>query len=227
MRVASFLLFVVSACASAQPADDTPSADEKKLIAEMKKLKAKASIDSNLPMSARVAVKFDTLNDALLATLAKQPLIGSIQGFDGTACTVKGFTQLQNLPGLRRLVLNKSGVTDKEIAAIAGCTGLRELVIPESTLTDAGLPDLLKLSKLEALDLSDNAKITDKSIAQLIKLERLEVLRLNKTGITDKGLMELKPLEGLRELSVGGSKVSQAAADKFVDEMPNLRVVRR
>ena len=58
-------------------------------------------------------------------------------------------------------------------------------------------------------------------------LERLEGLHLNRTGITDKGLTELKGLEGLRALSVGGTKVTALAADKFPDEMPNLRVVRR
>ena len=118
-------------------------------------------------------------------------------------------------------------MTDKELAAIVGCKDLRELVIPESTVTDAGLAEIEKLPRLVALDLSDAVKVTDKGMAHIIKLERLEVLHLNKTSITDKGLLELKPLEGLRSLSVGGTKVTQAAAEKFPDEMPNLRVVRR
>src|SRR5262249_56423131 len=104
---------------------------------------------------------------------------------------------------------------------------LRELVIPASGVTDAGLASLAKLPRLEALDVSENPRITDKGMAQIAMLERLEHLYLGKTSITDKGLFELKPLEGLRTLHVAGTKVSANAAEKFADEMPNLRVVRR
>jgi hypothetical protein len=48
---------------------------------------------------------------------------------------------------------------------------------------------------------------------------------LSETSITDKGLAELKVLDGLRTLSVRGSKVTQEAAEKFPDDMPNLRKV--
>jgi hypothetical protein len=208
--------------------DDAPNDNEKKALAALKKYKgAKAGIDVNLHAEARVTVKMDTATDAVLADIAKHPEIGSFQALDGSACTVKGFTLLQNLPHLRRLTLNKSGVTDKELVPIAGCKELRELVIPESTLTDAGLAEVEKLPLLVKLDVSDAAKVTDKGLAHIVKLERLEELFLNKTSITDKGLMELRPLEGLRSLSVGGTKVTQAAAEKFPDLMPNLRVVRR
>ena len=210
-----------------QAADDTPNDSEKKAIAALKFLKAKTTIDTTLHSEARVAIKLDTANDVVLVALAKHPEIGSIQALDGTLCTAKGFTSLHGLPHLRRFVLNKSGVTDKELNAIVGCKELRELVIPESTVTDAGLSDLPKLTRLEALDLSDAVKITDKGMAVIKTLDRLETLHLNKTSITDKGLLELKSLEGLRALSVGGTKVTQAAAEKFPDEMPNLRVVRR
>ncbi len=208
-------------------AQDTPSDNEKKAIAAAKKYKAKTTIDSRLHPEARVTVKLDTANDAILADLAKHPEIGSFQALDGSPCTVKGFMAIQGLPNLRRLILNKSGVSDKELAVIAGCKELRELVLPESTITDAGLANLEKLPLLVKLDVSDAAKVTDKGIATIVKLERLEELHMNKTSITDKGMLELKPLEGLRALSVGGTKVTQAAAEKFPDMMPNLRVVRR
>lgn len=229
MRIAFAIIIGLSLASvlTIRGADDTPNDSERKAIAALKFLKAKTSIDTNLHPEARIAVKFDTANDAALVALAKHPEIGSIQALDGTLCTTKGFTSLHGLPHLRRLVLNKSGVTDKGLNAIVGCKEICELVIPESTVTDAGLSDLTKLTRLEALDLSDAVKITDKGMAIIKTLERLETLHLNKTSITDKGLLELKPLEGLRALSVGGTKVTQAAAEKFPDEMPNLRVVRR
>jgi hypothetical protein len=227
MRFALVLATGLSSFCLLAAADDKPTADEQKAITAAKLLKAKTSIDDTLHVDARVTVKFDFANDALLATLAKYPQIGSIQSFDGTKCTAKGYALLQGMPHLRRLTLNKSGVTDKTLVAIAGCKQLRELVIPESTLTDAGLAELTKLTRLETLDISDAVKVTDKGMAVIKQLERLEDLRLNKTSITDKGLMELQPLEGLRALSVGGTRISTEAAEKFVEEMPNLRVIRR
>lgn len=226
MRIAFVALFVFSAAIAAGQ-DNSASDAEKKVLNALKKYKGKTGIDSRLHAEARVTVKLDSASDTIVADIAKHPEIGSFQALDGTYCTARGFKDLQALPNLRRLVLNKSGVTDKEFALIAGCKELRELVIPESTITDAGLAEIAKLPKLEKLDISDAAKVTDKGIAHIAKLERLEELFLNKTSITDKGLMELKPLEGLRSLSVGGTKVTQAAAEKFPDEMPNLRVVRR
>lgn len=226
--ILTLLLGVATATALAARADDdTPTAAEQQAMTAAKLLQAKnAAIDPNLHPDARVAVKFESLSDPPLTALAKYPQVGAIQALDGTKCTEKGLAALKGLPHLRRLVLNKSGVTDKRLAAIAECKQLRALVIPESTVTDAGLSVLPKLARLQALDLSDDPRITDKGMAHIKTLERLEVLYLNKTSITDKGLFELKPLEGLRSLSVGGSKVTAAAAEKFPEEMPNLRVVR-
>jgi len=226
MRIACFVLLAVASSLVAQP-DDTASENEKKAIAALKRYKAKTGIDPRLHPDSRVTVKLDTASDAILADLAKHPEIGSFQALDGTFCTAKGFAAIQKLPNLRRLILNKSGVSDKELATIAGCKELRELVLPESTITDAGLAEVEKLTKLEKLDVSDAVKVTDKGLGHIVKLERLEELHMNKTSITDKGLLELKPLEGLRALSVGGTKVTQTAAEKFPDLMPNLRVVRR
>jgi hypothetical protein len=212
--------------ANGRAADD-PTADEQKVIDAARAFQGKAVVDPGLHPDARMAVKFESVTDTVLISLSKRPQVGAIQALDGLKCTEKGFTALANLPYLRRLVLNQSRVSNKGLAAIGGCKQLRVLVIPESVVTDDGLAALKRLTRLETLNLSDNPKITDKGLAHVLPLERLEVLYLNKTGITDKGLFGLKPLEGLRSLSVIGTKVSASAAEKFPDEMPNLRVVRR
>ena len=216
-------LFVV-VISQAQPA---PTAEEKTAMAAVLKLGGKAGIDPELPSGSRVTAKFDTATDTLLKSLSKQPQIGAIQALDARQCTDKGFTALHELPNLRRLTLNVSGVNEKKLEAIVGCANLRELIIPQSTLTDDNVAALAKLPRLEALDLSENPRLTDKAIATIAGLERIGKLSLGKTGLTDKGLLELKPLEGLRELHVAGTKVTANAAEKFADEMPNLRVVRR
>ena len=208
-------------------APDTPTADEKKAIDLVVRAGGKAVIDPKLPAAARVSAKFESATDGTLANLKKAPQIGAIDVFDATRCTDKGFLALKELPELRKLSLGKSHMTPPRVAAIGQCAELRSLYLAGSGLSDAELAGLKALALLESLDISDNAQITDAATATLKTLDRLQALYLGKTGLTDKGLMELKGLDGLRALNVVGTKVTGDAAEKFADEMPNLRVVRR
>jgi hypothetical protein len=214
---------------SARPADP-PTADEKKAIDLVVKSGGKAEIDPRLPAAARVSAKYESAGDAVFANLKKSPAagaIGALDIFDAIRCTEKGFAALKDLPNLRKLTLGKSEMTPARVNAIGQCKELRVLYLAGCGLTDAGLAGLKKLTLLESLDISDNPQVTDRGMATVKTLERLQVLYLAKTGITDKGLAELKVLDGLRTLNVGGTKVTADAAEKFADEMPNLRAVRR
>jgi hypothetical protein len=227
-----FLLTTLLACgaisvAPAQPADTTPTADEKKAIDLVTRAGGKAEIDPNLPVASRVAAKFEYGADALLVNLKKAPQVGALDIFDATRCTDQGLAALKDLPNLRRLTLGKSFMNPPRLKAIAQCKQLRRLYLAGCGLSDAGLELLKPLSNLVWLDISDNPHVTDKGMASLKELERLQALFLAKTSITDKGLTELKGLDGLRQLNVVATKVSGDAAEKFADEMPNLRGVRR
>ena len=214
---------------SARPATaaDTPTAEEKKSIDLIVKAGGKATIDPKLPDAARVSAKFEAATDGTLAALKKAPNVGALDVFNATRCTEKGFAALAEVPHLRKLTLGKSAMTPPRVAAIGQCTELRWLTLLSSGLSDAELVGLKTLTSLESLDISDNPQVTDKGMATVKTLERLQVLYLGKTGLTDRGLAELKGLDGLRTLNVVGTKVTGDAAEKFADEMPNLRTVRR
>ena len=224
--LATFLLGLSSA-ALAQPVNKTPTDEEKKAIDLVAKAGGKAEIDPKLPAAARVSARFDAANDTVLAGLKKAPQIGALDVFDATLCTDKGFAALKNLPNLRKLTLGKSDMSPARVTAIGQLKELRHLYLAGSGLTDAELVALKKLALLESLDISDNPRVTDAGMASIKALERLQALYLGKTGITDKGLMELKVLDGLHALNVVGTKVTGEAAEKFADDMPNLRQVRR
>lgn len=100
MRIAFAIILGLSlvSALTIRGADDTPNDSEKKVIAALKFLKAKTTIDTTLHPEARIAIKLDTANDVALVALAKHPEIGSIQALDGTLCTTKGFTSLHVLP---------------------------------------------------------------------------------------------------------------------------------
>lgn len=216
------VLILVTATAAQEP---TPG--EQTAIKTAQVHKGLTGIDPTLAPGARVAVKFTAAGDTALVALAKHKEVGEIQIVDATACTARGFAALKTLPNLRRLKLNRSGVSDKELAEIATLKELRVLIIPESQVTDKGAADLEKLTRLETLDLSDNRQLTDKAMAHVKTLLRLENLFLTKTGLTDKGLGELKTLEALRDMTAAGTKVTAKAAEEFAEEMPNLRQLRR
>lgn len=226
MRITPFALFVLALTAVARPADD-PTAEEARAIAVIAKLGGKAEIDPRLAPEARLIARFETVNDKVLSDLKKQPLVGAVDIFDATKCTEKSFVALKALPKLRKLVVGKGELNAAAIIALGQCKELRYLALVECGLTDAELVGLKKLALLEHLTLSDNPKLTDKGMASVKALDRLQVLYLSNTSITDKGLAELKVLDGLRTLNVINTKVTADVADKFAEDMPNLRVVRR
>jgi hypothetical protein len=212
-------------CALFATAADTPSAAETAAMNAIDKLGGKADIDAKLAAEARVTARFEAITDSTLAALKKYPQIGAIETFDATRSTDKDFTAIKDLPNLRKLVLHKGALSPASANAIGQFKELRYLALVDCNVTDAELVSLKKLTLLEHLTLSENPKITDKGMAAVKGFERLQVLYLSKTSITDKGLAELKPLDGLRTLSVMGTKVTAEAAEKFPDEMPNLRKV--
>ncbi len=228
MRSVVILGAVLSVALASRSADDTPTADEQKVLDAVAKLPGvtKARIDPDLHKEARVSVKLKELTDGTAAALKKFPQVGAVDTLDSTKCTEKTFAALEDLPHLWQLKLGQNAATDKTLALIAGCKELRLLYVSQAKITDAGLDKLKALTRLEALDVS-GGKITDAGMAHVKALERLEVLYLSNTAITDKGLFELASLEGLRTLNVVNTKVTADAAMKFVDLMPNLRAVRR
>jgi hypothetical protein len=227
MRIAPFALFALGLSAALARPADTPSAEEDKAITAIDKLGAKAAIDPGLSPDARVCAKFESATDKLLTDLKKQPRVGAVEIFDATKCTDKGFAALRSLPHLRKLVVGKAALKPEAVTAISYCKELRYLALTDCGVTDGELVSLKRLTLLEHLTLSDNPKVGDKGMASVKTLDRLQVLYLSNTGITNKGLVELKVLDGLRTLNVTNTKVTADAAEQFVEDMPNLRIVRR
>jgi len=229
MRFALFGTFTFGLIACAAPtraADSAPTDDEKKAIDLIAKAGGKADIDPKLPAPARVSAKFESATDVTLVGLKKTVAIGSLDVFEARV-TERGLGALKDLPHLRKLTFGKSEMSAPKTAAIGRCKELRVLFLGDSGLTDASLAGLKPLTLLEALDISGNPLVTDKGMATVKGLERLQVLHLGRTGVGDKGLLALAGLDGLRSLNVTDSKVTADAAEKFADEMPNLRGVRR
>lgn len=108
---------------------------------------------------------------------------------------------------LEILNLDKTGVTDKQLAYVKGLTGLRELSLEENPITDDGLPHLAGLKKLEVLSLV-KTKITGAGLKHLQKLSGLTVLNLSHCNVKDSALGHLTAYPKLETLALQATKVN-------------------
>jgi len=98
--------------------------------------------------------------------------------------------RISDLPHLRTLWLNSTGVTDEGLVQIGKCRQLEELAI------------------LTLYQTNEPSKITDAGLSELASLTNLKCLCLTESDITDDGLVFLREIKGLRELDLAGTNIS-------------------
>ncbi len=123
--------------------------------------------------------------------------------------------QLSDLRQLNILTLDKTAITNDGIKQLTCLTELKHLSLGHTAITDAGLSQLKSLKRLKLLSL-DSTKITDAGLEQLADMEQLECLVLNRTAISDAGLEHLKGLKHLTELCIDGTAVTSVGLGSFV-----------
>ena len=79
------------------------------------------------------------------------------------------------------------------------------------------------LTKLEALNL-EKTQVTDVGLLHLTGMTKLESLDLSRTQITDAGLVHLKGMTNLQTLSLFSTKVTGAGIVELKQALPNCRI---
>jgi len=167
------------------------------------------------------------VTDAGIAKLARLKRLRRLEMTECKTVTGEGFAVFNDLGDVRRLDLDKSGVTDAGLKAMAGMTWLNELRLRETAITDAGLAELGKLPNLRRLTLN-RTSVTDKGIAALARLPDLEYLMLDGCrGITDASLTSLTACKHLTKLAVEHTGVTKAGVKEFERRMPRVSVNHR
>jgi eukaryotic-like serine/threonine-protein kinase len=139
-------------------------------------------------------------------------------------------TRLAREPGAERIVrIDLSGceqVTDVGLAHMARLQGVRHLNLYGCIgLTDQGMRHLTQLERLTRLDLTRCRQLTDQALVPLGGITALEHLSLGGCEwITDAGLVHLTRLKSLKVLSVRGTQVTDARAERFTRGVPGCRV---
>lgn len=130
-------------------------------------------------------------------------------------------------PGFDALVLDQTNVSDEGLMFIGEMSNLESVGLFDALVSDTGLKSLLRLSKLEQLNIACNPgclpsglrpapaakvrrnQITDRGLGYLTELSSLCSLNLKATRVTDDGLLKYIPqLSKLQDLSLAYLDIS-------------------
>ena len=124
---------------------------------------------------------------------------------------------LARLAGLRQLKLldlRENPIGDAGLEHLAKLTQLEWLILDRTQITSAGLAHLARLPRLRRLSLAD-CEIDDAGLESLAKLASLEFLDLSRTQITDAGLAQVAKLARLKSLWLDETAISDAGLAKL------------
>ena len=123
----------------------------------------------------------------------------------GTRVTEKGFVHLEGLQNLESLQV-LFGVTDTGLMHLSKLPSLKNITINGDSVTTKALTVLSNMKSLEHVYV-DNTDKMDVIAGELTRLTGIKELTLG-TGLTDGGLMKLKNMPSLQELTIGPSRIT-------------------
>lgn len=125
------------------------------------------------------------------------------------------------MPGLSRLDLSLTRITDHGLQDLKGAPGIADLNLRYAEfVTDEGMMAVRNWKHLRRLNLR-GTKITDTTLQHLASVPSLESLDIGFVQLTDVGLDQLTSLPKLHELTIGGNKLSDAGLQSL-RQMPGL-----
>ncbi|MFT5130868.1 MAG: Leucine-rich repeat (LRR) protein, partial [Rhodothermales bacterium] len=135
-----------------------------------------------------------------------------------------GYAALKGMNQLEDLDLDFSGITNSELAHLAGLKRLKNLQLGETAVGSEGVAYLAGLGRLTTLDLSGTS--TDDAALLLIgRMSKLENLDLRSTAVSDDGVAHLAGLVQLEWLGVESIPDFSNAGLKALSGLKSLRRV--
>lgn len=140
--------------------------------------------------------------------------------------TAEVFESLRDFPTIAEAELENSDVVDTDICVLAAtCPGLTRLKVNSTRLTDASFPCIAKFRALKVLEMS-YTQITGVGIRAVVEMcPHLEYLDVSSSRITDEGLAEIAACTSLKELNISGNQPSVTGIN--ILESANLQNLRR
>jgi hypothetical protein len=135
---------------------------------------------------------------------------------DAELTKIAGISQDMNL------VLSSCPITNQGLSCLEGKRNVRCLLLTKTGVTDEGLKYLRGMN-LQTLDLS-STKITDNGLAQLAQFDfpHLKEIALERTRVTNEGLMHLANFKRLEWVSIAGTKVTKEGTRRLKAKLPEV-----
>ncbi len=215
-------------------------AQDKPLLAEIKRLGGTATIevdapvwlreiagDEHLPVFGRITEillnertdghKEPTpkkLSDRVTDEWLQKWLVGQDRvrrlELSGTAVTSKGLVHLKGLKDLEILNVCLTAVSDDGFEHLAGLTKMRRMVICASKITGSGFKHLGGFAQIESINLH-STPASNAGLEAIGKLTNLRRLEIVHTSVTDAGIKHLANLTQLRQLHIASHDTTEAA----------------
>lgn len=137
---------------------------------------------------------------------------------------------LHLFPHLKSIHCRGTLIGDAGLLRIANIKSLEKLYFEGcKRVTDDGIRELADLPNLKDLGIG-NTSVTDKGLVSIATFKKLEMLELSGCPITNKGVMELIELEGLRLLFLSrlgkkDSLVSEETVEILQDFLPQCKII--
>jgi len=171
-------------------------------------------------------------------------LAARIEGFvlSGESVGDAQLMQITRVPNVKWLILYETKVTANGLRALVGLKKLDTVFIEDSRITDSVVMTLGELNMLHTLWSASTQQnraaseggvdqlnlawtaITDRSIPSIAKLQNLGWLDIRDTKVTDDGVEGLFGLKKLRDLLLGGSKITRVGRFRLQVALPDCRI---
>lgn len=102
---------------------------------------------------------------------------------------------------------------------------IRDVNITTTSLPETTLESLAALPALEAIHLPMCPAMGDRECEELVHIRGLRELSLNGTKVSDAGIAKLSALRKLRKLDIRGTKITPAAVAQLLQALPRMQVV--
>jgi hypothetical protein len=138
-----------------------------------------------------------------------------------------GLTHLRKFPNLDWVDLGFTRLRDDAWATlVTAVPKLRWLYAENANLTDVGLEAIAKSKTLEILLLKDNKKLTDKGVSALAACPKLKELDLTNIEIGDATASALARVKTLKKLVLTGTGVSAKGLQELKDGLPGCEIIQ-
>ncbi|MCH8045246.1 MAG: TIGR03067 domain-containing protein [Planctomycetes bacterium] len=139
-------------------------------------------------------------------------------------CDDTDLASLVDFVKLQAVEIDRVRIKKVGLLHLGKLSGLKILRVSSSQITDKDVVHLAHLKNLESLNLI-STRISDAGLMHLKKLTKLKELALGFTKITEAGLVHLEGMKHLEDLFIDGNGISDDAAQKLSDALPDTRIV--